>query len=59
MQIHYTSQLRQYDAGIIEVGLEYTPKTALPPRMESVFVRGDCIQECTAVVMNFQRTNIK
>ncbi|CAG0923435.1 unnamed protein product, partial [Notodromas monacha] len=50
MQLHYTSKLRRFDAGILEVGLEYTPKTGLPPRMRDVFVRGHCIAECTAIV---------
>ena len=45
-----TSQLRPYDAGIMELGLEYTNKMAIPPHQEKFLLTGYCIEECTAVV---------
>ncbi|XP_022668942.1 dopamine beta-hydroxylase-like isoform X1 [Varroa destructor] len=47
MQIHYTDQLRNYDIGILEVGLEYTDKMAIPPGQEAFDLTGYCISECT------------
>lgn len=46
----YSSHLRQYDAGVMELGLEYTDKMALPPGMKTFTLSGYCISECTAVV---------
>ena len=45
-----TSQLRPYDSGIMELGLEYTNKMAIPPHQEMFPLKGYCIEECTAVV---------
>lgn len=50
MQIHYTDQLRNYDIGILEVGLEYTDKMAIPPGQEAFDLTGYCISECTRAV---------
>uniref|UniRef100_T1IHN6 DOMON domain-containing protein n=1 Tax=Strigamia maritima TaxID=126957 RepID=T1IHN6_STRMM len=47
IQIHYTSQLRQYDAGILELGLDDTPKMAIPPLQNEFKLSGHCIPECT------------
>ncbi|XP_078044761.1 tyramine beta hydroxylase isoform X2 [Augochlora pura] len=44
-----TSSLRKYDAGVIELGLEYTDKMAIPPQQEAFALSGHCIQECTGV----------
>lgn len=47
----YVSQnLRSMDAGIIELGLEYTDKMAIPPGQSSFSLSGFCVSECTAVV---------
>ncbi|KAI4454263.1 dopamine beta hydroxylase related [Holotrichia oblita] len=47
----YVSQnLRPMDAGIIELGLEYTDKMAIPPGQSSFLLSGFCVSECTAVV---------
>ncbi|KAF5288049.1 hypothetical protein FQR65_LT12099 [Abscondita terminalis] len=43
------SDLRRYDAGVIELGLEYTDKMAIPPGQESFSLSGYCVSECTAV----------
>lgn len=44
-----TNTLRKYDAGVIELGLEYTDKMAIPPERESFSLTGHCISECTGV----------
>ncbi|XP_017887322.1 tyramine beta-hydroxylase [Ceratina calcarata] len=44
-----TKSLRKYDAGVIELGLEYTDKMAIPPQQEAFTLSGHCIQECTGV----------
>lgn len=38
------------DAGVIELGLEYTDKMAIPPGQHSFLLSGYCVSECTAVV---------
>lgn len=50
MRLYVTPSLRKYNAGIIELGLEYTDKMAIPPKQESFTLSGYCIAECTAVV---------
>ena len=47
---YYTSTLRPHDAGIMELGLEYTDKMALPPGLPLWKLVGYCIPECTSVV---------
>ncbi|XP_003743549.1 dopamine beta-hydroxylase [Galendromus occidentalis] len=47
VQIHYTDRLRQHDIGILEVGLEYTDKMAVPPGQPKFDLKGYCISECT------------
>ncbi|XP_012275259.1 tyramine beta-hydroxylase isoform X2 [Orussus abietinus] len=49
MRFFLTKNLRKYDAGIIELGLEYTDKMAIPPKQESFTLTGHCITECTGV----------
>ncbi|CAG0879812.1 unnamed protein product [Darwinula stevensoni] len=49
IRLHASSRLRKYDAGVLELGLEYTPKMALPPRMDTFYLSGFCISECTAL----------
>ncbi|XP_045624015.2 dopamine beta-hydroxylase [Procambarus clarkii] len=47
--LHYTNHLRQYDAGIMELGLEYSSKMAIPPAMNTFTLSGYCVPECTAL----------
>ncbi|XP_014671913.1 PREDICTED: dopamine beta-hydroxylase-like [Priapulus caudatus] len=47
IRFYYTDKLRRYDAGVMELGLEYTPKMAIPPHMKHFDIKGDCIMECT------------
>ncbi|CAD5118872.1 DgyrCDS7544 [Dimorphilus gyrociliatus] len=49
IEFHVTKTLRKYDAGIMELGLEYTDKYALPPGLNQWDLDGHCIPECTKV----------
>ncbi|XP_041369835.1 dopamine beta-hydroxylase-like [Gigantopelta aegis] len=42
---------RKYDAGILELGLEYTNKMALPPGQDLFKLIGYCIRECTSIAL--------
>ena len=50
LKFYYTRTLRPHDAGIMELGLEYTDKMALPPRRPLWKLVGYCIPQCTSVV---------
>lgn len=50
VRLYITPEVRKYDAGVIELGLEYTDKMAIPPKQQDFILRGYCIAECTAVV---------
>ena len=39
--------LRKFDAGIMEIGLEYNSKNSIPPYMSSFHLHGHCLSECT------------
>ncbi|KAH7982557.1 hypothetical protein HPB52_005604 [Rhipicephalus sanguineus] len=49
--IYYTGELRPFDVGILEIGLEYTDKMAIPPRQPGFHLIGYCISECTRVAL--------
>uniref|UniRef100_A0A6A7FUT6 Dopamine beta-hydroxylase-like n=3 Tax=Hirondellea gigas TaxID=1518452 RepID=A0A6A7FUT6_9CRUS len=49
MSLLYTSQLRPHDASIMELGLEYSDKMAIPPHSPSFILSGYCVPECTAL----------
>ncbi|KAK4873371.1 hypothetical protein RN001_015400 [Aquatica leii] len=49
IKFYVVSELRPYDAAVIELGLEYTDKMAIPPEQESFSLSGYCVSECTAV----------
>lgn len=53
VRLWYTAQLRRYDAGVMELGLEYTDKMAVPPGQESYTLTGYCLPQCTAVVRDY------
>lgn len=48
MRLHVTNQLRDYDAGIMELGLIYTDRMAIPPQMTEFPLSGHCLPSCTA-----------
>nr|KAG5699864.1 hypothetical protein BaRGS_034638 [Batillaria attramentaria] len=49
LRFHVTKQLRAHDAGIMELGLEYTDKMAIPPRQTLFALTGYCTQQCTDI----------
>nr|CAD7448509.1 unnamed protein product [Timema bartmani] len=49
VRLHISPTLRKYDGGVIELGLEYTDKMAIPPHQPQFTLTGYCISECTAV----------
>lgn len=51
LRFHYTSRLRPFDAGILEIGLEYSDKNSIPPGMLTP-IAGYCVSECTRVAMS-------
>jgi dopamine beta-monooxygenase len=51
MRIKYVDKLRKYDAGVMELGLEYTDKMAIPPGVFGFPLSGYCISECTDIAL--------
>lgn len=51
MRIKMISKLRKYDAAIMELGLEYTDKMAIPQGVLGFPLSGYCIAECTQTVI--------
>ncbi|KAE8582306.1 hypothetical protein XENTR_v10020073 [Xenopus tropicalis] len=47
IRLYYTSTLRRYDAGIMEVGLVYSPVMAIPPGQKDFLLTGYCTDKCT------------
>ncbi len=47
IRVYYEAQLRKYDAGIMEIGLEYNAKNSIPPQSEAFHLHGFCLSECT------------
>lgn len=53
IRVHLTEKLRRYDAAVMELGLEYIDKMAIPPRQEGFSLTGYCVAECTGIVRGF------
>ncbi|XP_040180093.1 dopamine beta-hydroxylase isoform X1 [Rana temporaria] len=51
IRLHYTPSLRKFDAGIMELGLVYTPVMAIPPRQKSFHLTGYCTDKCTEMAL--------
>ena len=49
VRFHYTSKLRDYDAGVLPVGESVTPYMVIPPQQKSWLTVGYCPKECTQV----------
>lgn len=49
-RLFVTSELRRYDMGIMELGLDYLPKNSIPPRAPHFHLSGFCTSECTQTV---------
>ena len=50
LRFHYTSQLRQYQAGILSIGWVVDPLMIIPPNQANWTTEGYCIKECTEEV---------
>ncbi|CAH1109286.1 unnamed protein product [Psylliodes chrysocephalus] len=48
-RLHVSSKLKEMDAGIIELGLEYSDKMAIPPGQSQFSLSGYCTSTCTAM----------
>uniref|UniRef100_A0A3B4T2L7 Dopamine beta-hydroxylase n=1 Tax=Seriola dumerili TaxID=41447 RepID=A0A3B4T2L7_SERDU len=51
IRLHYTPSLRRYDAGIMELGLVYTPIMAIPPKQQTFYLTGYCTSKCTQTAL--------
>ncbi|KAM3599493.1 uncharacterized protein V6R79_006896 [Siganus canaliculatus] len=51
IRLYYTPSLRHYDAGIMELGLVYTPIMAVPPRQHNFYLSGYCTSKCTQTAL--------
>uniref|UniRef100_A0A672L9X7 Dopamine beta-hydroxylase n=1 Tax=Sinocyclocheilus grahami TaxID=75366 RepID=A0A672L9X7_SINGR len=51
IRLWYTPSLRRFDAGIMELGLVYTPVMAIPPRQRSFQLTGYCTAKCTQTAL--------
>ncbi|NXK60681.1 DOPO hydroxylase, partial [Sylvietta virens] len=51
IRLYYTATLRPYDAGIMELGLVYTPVMAIPPGEDSFTLTGYCTDKCTQLAL--------
>lgn len=59
MRIKMVSKLRKHDAAIMELGLEYSDKMAIPPGVLGFPLSGYCIAECTqTVIYDFSRLHL-
>ncbi|NXL87097.1 DOPO hydroxylase, partial [Alectura lathami] len=47
IRLYYTASLRRYNAGIMELGLVYTPVMAVPPGEAEFVLTGYCTDKCT------------
>lgn len=51
--LHVTPNRRRYDAAIMELGLEYTDKMAIPAGQDAFPLTAYCVPQCTGVVSKF------
>ncbi|KAK3521504.1 hypothetical protein QTP70_007969 [Hemibagrus guttatus] len=51
IRLWFTSSLRRFDAGIMELGLVYTPVMAIPPHQHTFQLTGYCTAECTRTAL--------
>ena len=50
IRIYYTEKLRQYDAGVMNLGHKVEPTQIIPPREPKWDSIGHCIADCTKAV---------
>nr|XP_024108152.2 dopamine beta-hydroxylase isoform X1 [Pongo abelii]XP_054376834.1 dopamine beta-hydroxylase isoform X1 [Pongo abelii] len=51
IRLYYTAKLRRFNAGIMELGLVYTPVMAIPPRETAFDLTGYCTDKCTQLAL--------
>uniref|UniRef100_A0A4X2L3G5 Dopamine beta-hydroxylase n=1 Tax=Vombatus ursinus TaxID=29139 RepID=A0A4X2L3G5_VOMUR len=51
IRLYYTATLRPFDAGIMELGLVYTPVMAIPPKETDFILTGYCTDKCTQLAL--------
>uniref|UniRef100_A0A3B4G1F7 Dopamine beta-hydroxylase n=1 Tax=Pundamilia nyererei TaxID=303518 RepID=A0A3B4G1F7_9CICH len=51
IRLYYTPSLRRYDAGIMELGLVYTPVMGIPPKQHTFYLSGYCTSKCTQTAL--------
>ncbi|CAI5794030.1 dopamine beta-hydroxylase [Podarcis lilfordi] len=51
IRLYYTASLRPYNAGIMELGLVYTPVMAIPPGETHFHLTGYCTDKCTQLAL--------
>ncbi|XP_007521497.1 dopamine beta-hydroxylase [Erinaceus europaeus] len=51
IRLYYTAMMRRFDAGIMELGLVYTPVMAIPPQETSFILTGYCTDKCTQLAL--------
>ncbi|NWR33857.1 DOPO hydroxylase, partial [Tachuris rubrigastra] len=51
IRLYYTATLRHHDAGIMELGLVYTPVMAIPPGEDAFVLTGYCTDKCTQLAL--------
>uniref|UniRef100_A0A4W2BTN9 Dopamine beta-hydroxylase n=1 Tax=Bos indicus x Bos taurus TaxID=30522 RepID=A0A4W2BTN9_BOBOX len=51
IRLYYTAALRRFDAGIMELGLAYTPVMAIPPQETAFVLTGYCTDKCTQLLL--------
>ncbi|ERE71365.1 dopamine beta-hydroxylase-like protein [Cricetulus griseus] len=51
IRLYYTATLRQFNAGIMELGLVYTPVMAIPPQETAFVLTGYCTDKCTMLAL--------
>ncbi|XP_077973645.1 DBH-like monooxygenase protein 1 homolog isoform X2 [Styela clava] len=51
LRIYYTSQLRQYDAGVMSTGSLVHESQIIPPRSTNFLLQGHCMTECLTMAL--------
>nr|XP_054093791.1 dopamine beta-hydroxylase isoform X2 [Callithrix jacchus] len=58
IRLYYTPTLRRFDAGIMELGLVYTPVMAIPPQETDFVLTGYCTDSCTQLMRRLRLAGI-
>ncbi|XP_043468959.1 MOXD1 homolog 1 [Leptopilina heterotoma] len=58
VRIHYTSNLRKNEAGILVAGVAVTPLHVVPPRQKKYATAGYCTQDCTNMMLPNKGVNV-